>query len=133
MSTAGRLLALSYVIAALLVMQALRVHSHQDHVYHDDHFPEHTHSVQVHLAYIDGAADDAVPEVDLTSKGIVDDDSLPPLMLALLAAALTWPLRRPAPAQHPGHAPRVLRYHPASTRARTAAHSQQAISTLSLN
>lgn len=105
-----RLLALAYIIAALLVMQALRVHGHadQDH-HHSDASSNHVHPVQVHLTYLDGTAADVAPAVDLTSEGIVDDAQLPPLVLALLTALLTWPGRRPS-STWALHSPPALRH-----------------------
>ncbi len=132
-STAGRLLALAYVIAALLVMQALRVHGHAYEDHHQDHTPHHTHPVQVHLTYVDDtAADDTVPGVDLTSEGIVDDDTLPPLLFALLAGALVWPVQRPLPAYRRRALP-TLRHRPASPPSARGPPPSRTISVLSVN
>lgn len=117
--TTARLLALAYLIAALLAMQALRVHGHADRDHHDGHTSGHAHPVQVHLTYFDGTAADAAPAVDLTSEGITDDGPLPPLALALLAPVLTWPGRNPSPtwALHTPRTPRNRLTSPPSARA----------------
>lgn len=133
MSTAGRLLALAYVIAALLIMQALRVHGHAYEEHHQDHTPHHTHPVQVHLTYVDDtAADDTVPGVDLTSEGIVDDNALPPLLLALLTGVWVWPVQRPLPAYRPRALP-TLRHRPASPPPARGPPPSRTISVLSVN